>query len=333
MEFKDYYAALGLTQSATPEEIKHSYRKLARKFHPDVSKEPDAEARFKDVAEAYKALKDPEKRAAYDEVARRYRHGQSFEPPPGWNSGFEFRGRGGAQDGSHGGDGAQTEAEADRVSEFFASLFGRPQRGGHANGGPFGARHAAGRDRHAKITIDLEDAYQGAQRTISLQVPHVDPQGQVSLQERQLDIRIPQGVREGQHLRLAGQGDPGTGELGAGDLYLEIVLRPHKIFRVDGRDVYLDLPVSPWEAALGATVTAPTPQGPVELTVPPDSASGRKLRLKGRGLPGTPPGDLYARLQLALPPGDSPSSRQAYAAMQHAFPKFAPRSGWEIGNP
>jgi curved DNA-binding protein len=325
MEFKDYYAALGLTQSATPEEIKRSYRKLARKFHPDVSKEANAEERFKDVAEAYKALKDPEKRAAYDEVARRYRNGQQFEPPPGWDSGFEFRGRGGADGAAD----AQESAEADSVSDFFASLFGRPQRGPHAGASGFAGGPSTGHDRHAKISIELEDAYHGAQRTISLQVPHLGPQGQVSLQERQLDLRIPRGVREGQHLRLAGQGEPGQGQMAAGDLYLEIVLRPHKIFRVDGRDVYVDLALAPWEAALGATVTAPTPEGPVELTIPPDSAAGRKLRLKGRGLPGTPPGDLYAQLALRLPPGDTPTSQDAYHALQRAFPHFAPRATQE----
>lgn len=320
MEFKDYYAALGVAQGATPDEIKHSYRKLARKFHPDVSKEPNAEERFKEVAEAYKALKDPEKRAAYDEVARRYRDGQHFEPPPGWDSGFAFRGRGGTDDGAD----MHQGAEADSVSDFFASLFGRPQRGPH--GDAFGGMSGAGQDRHAKIAIDLEDAYHGAQHTISLQVPHIDAQGQVHLQERQLDIRIPRGVRAGQHLRLAGQGEPGHGQMPAGDLYLEIALRPHRTFRVDGRDVYFTLALAPWEAALGATVNAPTPDGPVDLTIPPDSAAGRKLRLKGRGLPGTPPGDLYAQLEIALPPCDTPSSKEAYQALQRAFAQFAPRA-------
>lgn len=325
MEFKDYYAALGVEQTATPEQIQHSYRRLARKYHPDVSKEPDAEARFKDVAEAYQALKDPEKRAAYDEIARRYRHGQSFDPPPGWNSGFEFRGRGDGEGfGGTGGD-----FDADRFSEFFASLFGRPMHGTRARGGAHAGAPAGGGDRHARIEIDLEDAYQGAQRTIALQVPVIGPQGQASLQERQLDIRIPRGIHEGQHLRLAGQGDPGTGGQPAGDLYLEIVLRPHRTFRVVGRDLYLDLPIAPWEAALGANVTAPTPEGSVELTIPPGSAPGRKLRLKGRGLPGTPPGDLYACLQIALPPADSPAGKNAYVAMQAAFAQFDPRSALE----
>jgi len=322
MEFRDYYASLGVDPGATPEEVKRSYRKLARKFHPDVSKAPDAEVRFKEIAEAYRALKDPEKRAAYDEIARRYRHGQNFEPPPGWTSGFEFTGRGPAdrEDGS-----AQ---DAQEFSEFFASLFGRQGAGERRHRDAFDDLQRAGRDRHAKMEIVLEDAFRGARRTIALQSPVADPQGRVRLQERQLDVLIPKGVRPGQHLRLAGQGDTGTDGQGAGDLYLEVVFLPHAIFRVDGRDCYLDLPLAPWEAALGTTVDAPTPDGRVALTIPPGSAPGRKLRLKGRGIPGTPPGDLYANLQCVLPPADSPASREAYTALQGACPGFDPRPSW-----
>jgi curved DNA-binding protein len=327
MDFKDYYATLQVEPGASAEEIKRSYRKLARKYHPDVSKEPEAEARFKDVAEAYKALKDPEKRAAYDAVAQRYRQGERFDPPPGWDSGFEFRGRG-ADSGA-----ARPQFHAEDVSEFFASLFGRAQRGAHAEH-PERADDAAfaqggGADRHAKITIDLADVFQGAKRTVSLQVPRVDAQGRVTLHERQLEIQIPRGIRAGQNLRLAGQGDPGSGQHPAGDLYLEIELRPHPTYRVDGRDVYVELPVAPWEAALGAQVTTPTPDGPVQLSVPPGSAPGRSLRLKGRGVPGNPPGDLYARLALALPAADSDQAKAAYAALAHAFPGFAPRETME----
>jgi curved DNA-binding protein len=320
MDFKDYYAALQVEPGASDEAIKRSFRKLARKYHPDVSKEPDAEARFKDVAEAYKALKDPEKRAAYDAVAQRYRNGERFDPPPGWDSGFEFRGRGNGA--------ARPDFHADDVSDFFASLFGRAQRGARAQHDPFGDT-GGGADRHAKITIDLADVYHGAKRTVTLQVPHTDSQGHVTLHERQLEIDIPRGIRAGQNLRLAGQGDPGTGQRTAGDLYLEIALRPHPVFRVDGRDVYLDLPVAPWEAALGAEVTAPTPDGPVQLRVPPGSTPGRSLRLKGRGVPGTPAGDLYARLALALPAADSEPTKEAYAALARAFPGFAPRDALE----
>ena len=313
MEFKDYYATLGVERSASQDEIKRSYRKLARKYHPDVSKEPDAEARFKEVAEAYEALGDPERRAAYDDVGKRYQRGQEFQPPPGWDSGFEFSGRDAGP-----GDGVD-------FSDFFESLFGRHARGA----GAAEAMHAAGGDHHAKIVIDLEDAYRGARRTISLRTPVADAQGRVTLQERQLDVNIPKGVREGQHLRLAGQGSAGQGGGPAGDLYLEIAFRPHGQFRVDGRDVYLHLPIAPWEAALGATVQAPTPEGSVQLTIPPGSSSGRKLRLKGKGLPGATPGDLYAVLEISVPPADSAQANEAYGALARAFPDYNPRSALE----
>jgi curved DNA-binding protein len=311
MEFKDYYATLGVERTATQDEIKRAYRKLARKFHPDVSKERDAEARFKEVGEAYKALSDPERRAAYDDIGRRYHRGQDFQPPPGWEGGFEFSGR----DFGPG--------EAAEFSDFFRSLFGRQASGAHAS------MHAPGGDHHAKVVIDLEDAYRGARRTISLRVPVVDAQGRLTLQERQLDVNIPKGVREGQHLRLAGQGGPGDGSGPAGDLYLEIAFQPHPRFRVDGRDVYIDLPITPWEAALGATVTAPTPDGDVQLSIPPGSSSGRRLRLKGKGLPSNPPGDMYAVLVITVPPADTPAAKDAYAALARTYPGFNPRGALE----
>jgi curved DNA-binding protein len=173
--------------------------------------------------------------------------------------------------------------------------------------------------------IDLADAYQGAQRSISLRMPVLDAQGQVTLHERKLDVSIPKGIRAGQHLRLAGQGGPGVGGAAAGDLYLEIAFNPHPLFRTDGHDVYLDLALTPWEAALGASVAAPTPDGPVQLTIPPNSAAGRQLRLKGRGIPGATPGDLYVVLKLVLPPADSERAREAYRAMAKAF-DFNPRT-------
>ena len=324
MQFQDYYATLGVERGATPDQIKRAFRKLARKYHPDVSKEPDAEARFKEVAEAYKALKDPERRAAYDQVGRGYSKGQAFDPPPDWGSGFAYSGR-----GDDGGESAD-------FSDFFSSLFGRGN-GARANGqagGPFGAHAAAqGADRHARIVIDLQDAYRGASRTITLRVPAVDAQGRAAVHEKQLAVNIPKGVRAGQHLRLAGQGGLGSGGLPAGDLYLEIALSPDARFRVDGADVYLDLPVAPWEAALGATIAAPTPEGPVQLTIPPGSAPGRKLRLRGRGLPatsaGTAPGDMYVLLTVGIPPSDTDAEKAAYAEMARAFPHYAPRGALE----
>ena len=325
MQFQDYYATLGVERSATPDQIKRAFRKLARKYHPDVSKEPDAEARFKDVAEAYKALKDPEKRAAYDQVGDKYRNGEAFEPPPEWGSGFAYSGRG---------DSAGDDTD---FSDFFSSLFGRGggvHANGHAGGGSFGGHAPAqGADRHARIVIDLQDAYRGASRTITLRVPAVDGKGHAAIQEKQLAVNIPRGVRAGQHLRLAGQGSAGSGGLPAGDLYLEIAINTPAPYRLDGADVYMDLPVAPWEAALGATVTAPTPDGSVQLTIPPGSAPGRKLRLRGRGLPatsaGAAAGDLYALLKLGLPPSDTDAEKAAYAEMARAFPHYAPRGALE----
>ncbi len=327
MEFKDYYAALGVERSATHDEIKRAYRKLARKYHPDVSKEPNAEAKFKEVAEAHEALIDPERRAAYDDISRRQASGQAFEPPPGWDSGFEYSGRGG--DGMSGG------GDAD-FSDFFESLFGRGrgERGGRS--GHEGMRRAGGGagpvqgvDHHAKVSIELRDSYQGARRTMSLRMPVVDAQGQATLRERQLEVTIPKGVREGQHLRLTGQGAAGRGGGAAGDLYLEIQFLPHPLFRLDGRDVSFDLPVSPWEAALGATVTAPTPDGPVQLGVPAGSSQGRKLRLRGKGLPGAPPGDLYAVITIAVPSAASGPQTVAYQTLAQIYAGYDPRASLE----
>ncbi len=310
MEFKDYYATLGVEKTASQDEIKRAFRKLARKYHPDVSKEADAEARFKDVAEANEALSDPERRAAYDDISRRHQRGQEFDPATsGMGGGFEFSGRGGGFEGA-----------AD-FSDFFESIFGRAagrQPGHHG-------MNAQGNDHHARIAINLEDAFRGARRTISLRMPVQDASGQVSMQQRQLDVNIPKGVREGQHLRLSGQGAAGIGGGSPGDLYLEIAFNPHPRFRVDGRDIYVDLPVAPWEAALGASIAAPTPEGEVQMTIPVGSRQGRKLRLRGRGLPGNPAGDLYVVIELTLPSADLPGGQDAYQALAQAFPGFDPR--------
>ncbi|HGX91854.1 MAG TPA: J domain-containing protein [Candidatus Tenderia sp.] len=312
MEFKDYYEVLGVERSATQDEIKRAYRKKARKFHPDVSKEADAEARFKEVGEAYEVLKDPEKRAAYDQLGAKWKEGQDFQPPPGWDQGFEFHG------------GGFTEADASQFSDFFESLFGGAQGArGYARGGQVNAR---GEDSHAKVLIDLEDAYHGATRTITLRHTELGPDGRPELKNRTLNVRIPKGVHQGQHIRLAGQGGAGIGQGKAGDLYLEIEFRPHPFYRVEGRDVYLDLPIAPWEAALGATVKAPTPGGTVELKIPPGSKSGNKMRLKGRGIPGQPAGDLYAVLQVVLPAADSEEAKVFYKQMEEKL-AFNPRAG------
>lgn len=311
MEFKDYYKVMGLDRDATQDDIKRAYRKLARKYHPDVSKAADAEARFKELGEAYEVLKDPEKRAAYDQLGANWKAGQDFRPPPDWNQGFEFHGRG------------FTDADASQFSDFFESLFGH----GFTRGGRHDARfHVRGEDTYARIIIDLEDAYSGAVRTLTLKHSEPDPQGRPRIRERTLNVRIPKGVRQGQHIRLAGQGGAGVGTGGAGDLYLQIEFRPHPFYRVEGKDVFLDLPVAPWEAALGAKIKAPTPTGAVDLKIPPGSASGNKLRLKGRGIPASPPGDLYAVLKVVLPAADSDTARTLYQEMEHKL-QFNPRTG------
>ncbi len=322
MKYKDYYETLGVPRGATQDDIKKAYRKLARKYHPDVSKMADAEARFKDINEANEVLKDPEKRAAYDQMGSNWKAGQEFQPPPNWDAGFEFRGgQGGA--GPFGAGGSFGGAEGFDASDFFESLFGRRSA---TAGGPRRRAGVQGEDHHAKVLIDLEDSYHGAERSISLRAPVESADGRIALQERTLDVHIPKGIRAGQHLRLAGQGAPGAGGAKAGDLYLEIEFNLHPLFRVDGSDVYVDLPLAPWEAALGATVDVPTPEGTVQLTVPKGSQAGRKLRLKGRGLPGKSPGDLYAVLEVVVPKAESDASRAAYGNLAEAFADFKPRA-------
>lgn len=322
MEFKDYYKTLGVAKDASADDVKTAYRKLARKYHPDVSKEGDAEARFKEINEANEVLKDAEKRTAYDEAGSQFERqraaggarggSRDFQPPPGWNDGYESNGAG-ADDPFAGAD----------HSDFFEAMFGRAQRA--AAGGRRPNMAMRGQDQHARVVIDLVDSYRGAQRSISLRMPVTDDDGRTVLRDRTLDVAFPKGLRAGQHLRLAGQGGPGEGGGPAGDLLLEIEFAADPRFRVDGRDVYADLPLAPWEAALGAQVSAPTPEGEVELTIPPGVKAGRKLRLKGRGLPGQPPGELYVVLGIVLPSAESAGAKAAYEAFAAAF-DFDPRA-------
>ena len=321
MKFRDYYETLGVARGATEAEIKTAYRKLARKYHPDVNKEKDAEERFKEIGEAYSVLKDTEKRAAYDQMGSNWKQGQDFSPPPNWNAGFEFSDDPNAGFGGYGGgyDGDQ--------SEFFESLFGRGRhrQGGRSSNARQGM-HFKGQDHHAKILIDLADAYNGAKRTISLHMPTQDAEGHVITQERKLDVNIPKGIKAGQNLRLSGQGGPGMGDGSAGDLYLEIDFHPNALYKVDGKDVYLDLPLAPWEAALGTSVNIPTPAGStLELTIPPNTKSGRKMRLKGKGIPSKEPGDFYVVPNIVLPEAQSDAQKAAYQELEKAF-DFKPRS-------
>ncbi len=315
MDFKDYYKTLGLERGASEDEVRKAYRKLARKYHPDVSKEADAEVKMRDINEANDVLRDKEKRAAYDALADRVARGGSpegdFQPPPGWDAGYEF----------HRGPGAGPADHAD-FSEFFSSLFGAAERRGAARQ----AMRARGEDHHAAIEIALADALNGAEREISLRAQTIDAQGRPSWETRTLSVKIPPGVHPGQYIRLAGQGMPGHGGEPAGDLYLEVRIAPHPLYRIDERNLYMTLPVTPSEAALGAQVKVPTPTGGVvEVTVPPNARNGLQLRLKGRGLAGKTPGDLYLLLEIALPPADSDAARKAYEALAQATPSFNPR--------
>ena len=327
MEFRDYYKVLGVERTASADQIRKAYRRLAHKYHPDVSKEANAEARFKEMQEAYEVLKDPEKRAAYDQLGSQWKAGEQFRPPPDWGSGFEFSGDGRARQGRSRGRGAGPRGfgageggglgEQD-FSEFFSSLFG--------GGSPFAAEgRRPGRDHHARIEIDLEEAFRGTTRMLELKRPELKPDGTLELRNHTVRVTIPPGVTAGQLIRLAGQGEPASGRGSAGDLYLETHIRPHRLFQLDGRDVTLTLPVAPWEAALGASVTVPTLGGPVEVQIPPGSQSGQKLRLRGRGLPGKPAGDQFVQLKVVLPPGTSPEAKALYEEMRRKL-NFDPRA-------
>ncbi len=332
MEYKDYYKIMGVERSASADELKKAHRKLARKYHPDVSHEKDAEARFKDVSEAYEVLRDPEKRTAYDQLGAHWKAGQDFRPPPDWNAGAEHAGSG--FDWGFTNSGAGTGAD---FSDFFESLFSHgftapPRRGSEKRGNAHTRRasfSSRGQDHHAKILIDLEDVYSGAAKTLSLRLPQPNGQGRNVEATHQISFDVPKGIRAGQHIRLAGQGSAGAGGGQAGDLYLEVAFRPRAAgspnYRVDKHDVYLDLPITPWEAALGAEVEAPTPTGTVEVKIPAASSSGRQLRLKGRGIPGSTPGDFYFVLQLVTPPAHTESDKSLYIDMAQQFKSFKPR--------
>jgi curved DNA-binding protein len=311
MEYKDYYKTLGVARDASQDDIKRAYRRQARKYHPDVSKEADAEARFKEINEANEVLRDPEKRAAYDALGSNWRAGQDFRPPPSAGGYQEFH---------------FSPEEAAEFSDFFSSIFGQGFREAGTGGGQ--PRKRRGQDQSARIAIDLEEAYRGVTRQLRLELPEVGSDGHVSLRSRTLNVRIPAGVTQGRQIRLAGQGAPGVHGGPAGDLYLEVQINPHRYFTPDGRDIHLRLPIAPWEAALGATVQVPTLGGAVNLKIPVGSQSGRRLRLKGRGLPGDPPGDELVVLEIVAPPARTEEARRLYQHMAEQL-RFNPRA--ELG--
>ncbi len=321
MEYKDYYKILGVARDASQDDIKRAYRKLARKYHPDVSKEPDAEQHFKEVNEANEVLKDPEKRAQYDALGTGWHAGDEFRPPPGYGAGA---GRWQRAE-------RMSPEEAAQFSDFFSSIFGDlGGMGGMGGDGGFGARGGGfagrGADQTARVRISLEDAYHGATRQLSLEVPEVDAKGRVASRTRTLNVRIPAGVTEGQQIRLAGQAGGGIGGAAGGDLYLEVEFAPHPVFRAEGRDIHLRLPIAPWEAALGATVSVPTLGGKVSLKIPAGAQSSQRLRLKGRGLPGKTPGDEYVQLEIVNPPATSDAARAAFESLAERFKAFNPRA-------
>jgi curved DNA-binding protein len=310
MKYKDYYSILGVERGADADAIKKAYRKLAHKYHPDVSKDPEGEERFKEIAEAYETLKDPEKRAAYDQLGTQ-RPGQDFQPPPGWET--QFGGSGMSFDNID-------------LADLFAGLAGASRRGARQRPD----MPIPGQDYEVTAHITLEDAHQGTLVDLSLTVPEYDDQGRVRRVQRAFKARIPKGATDGQRLRLAGQGGKGLNGGPNGDLYLNIALHPHPLFRVNGHDLYLDLPLTPWEAALGATVTVPTLGGPVSLKVPPGTSAGRKLRMMKRGLPkpSSGAGDLFAIVQIAVPTVLSERERSLFKELANNS-TFNPRGHFE----
>jgi curved DNA-binding protein len=306
MKYKDYYATLGLEKSATADEIKAAYRKLARKYHPDVSKEKDAEAKFKDVAEAYQTLKDPEKRAAYDQLGS-FQPGQDFQPSREWQQHFSDR---------------QFSFDDIDLSDLFETFGGRA--GARDRGEPHPLR---GQDYEATAHITLDQAYRGAEVDLDLSVPEYDERGFVHRVTRSFKARIPKGATDGQRLRVPGKGGKGFRGGRDGDLYLSIVLQPHPLFRVSGHDLYIDLALAPWEAVLGTTVELPTPGGPVMLKVPPGTRAGQHLRLGRRGLPKPHggEGDFFAIVEIVVPTIVSDEERALYKQLAEQS-TFNPRA-------
>ena len=312
MDFKDYYKILGVEPTADDKAIKTAYRKLARKYHPDVSKEKDAEAKFKDASEAYEALKSADKRAEYDELRKYGQHGQPFQGPPGWQS------RGGYSGGEDQGD----------FSDFFSSIFGA--RGDGFSGGQRRSTGRKGQDVEMQLSVSLEETLSTESKQISFQVPQYDASGRhVSNTVKSLNVKIPSGVTDGERIRLKGQGAPGIGGGANGDLYLIVKFAPHSKFEVEGENLVITVPVAPWELALGTEVAVPTLTGKINLKVPAGSQNGQRMRAKGHGLmnKGGQRGYLFIQLKVVMPKEASEEVLELWKALADSA-AFDPRKGW-----
>jgi curved DNA-binding protein len=308
VKYQDYYETLGIKRNATPDEIKRAYRKMARKYHPDVNKDKDAEKKFKQISEAHEVLKDPEKRKLYDELGANWKDGQNFKPPPGWEN-FQ---RGHQQERT-----SQSFHFGEDYSDFFEAIFGSRMKGGEASGGQGASWKIRGQDHEATIEITLEDAFFGATKKMSLQSLAVDPQGQIRPTVKTYEVRIPAGIADGSRIRLAGKGGEGIGGGPPGDLYLKVHLLPHKRFQIDGYDLIYELPVTPWEAALGADIPVRLLDGDISLKINPRTQSGKKMRLKGKGLlkKGSGRGDLFVQIKIVIPKTLSEREKELFAEL------------------
>jgi curved DNA-binding protein len=323
VKYRDYYEILGIARTASQDEIQKAYRKLARKYHPDVSKAKDAEDRFKEIGEAYEVLKDPDKRSKYDQLGENWKSGQEFRPPPGWESQFSSgRGAGGTEFrwSSGGGD----------FSDFFETLFGGAgfrDAFSRGRGGQEPRWRQAGADHEATIRIGLEDAFRGSTKSITLQTQTTAPTGQITVQEKNYEVKIPAGILTGQKIRLGGQGGEGMGGGPRGDLYLKVEVEPHPIYRVEGNDLYLDLAITPWEAALGTELQISTLAGPVTMKIPAGTQTGQKLRLRGKGMPNPKgaQGNLYAVITIKVPKKLTERERELFEELQ-SVSRFDPRT-------
>jgi curved DNA-binding protein len=325
VEFIDYYKILGVSKDATQEEIRKQYRKLARKYHPDVNKSPDAEQKFKALGEAYEVLKDPEKRKLYDQYGAEWKTGkqqEEYRRQHEQQHQRQYQDQGGGF-GAAGFDFGGAFEGAGEYSDFFEFLFGGGRRAGRTTRRSMKMK---GEDIHASIQIPLEDAFKGATRRVNFTMQSVSPDGTVRSEPKNLNIKIPKSIRNGQRIRLAGQGSPGSNGGEAGDLYITVELITPPGYLVDGADVFIDLPVAPWEAALGDTVNISTPAGSLNIKIPAGSKQGKKLRVKGKGIPAKTPGDLYIIVSITLPPADNEKARKVYEEMKKL--NFNPRANF-----